>query len=134
MAKKAKLYTPNFKFKVVVESLLKGNVAEVARQYGINPNQLSSWRSQFNSNGHLIFDKNNSDIEHKFKKSIAKLVYLIGKKEVELNLLKSYLDFYFPPDIKYRNTQGRWWKKAQAPSIFLTLTNLFSCIFGFLCT
>ena len=100
MAKKAKSYTPGFKFKVVVESFLKGNVAEVARQYGINPNQLSSWRSQFNSNGHLIFEKDSIDVEKKFRKKVEKLENLIGKKEVEINLLKSYLDFYVPPDIK----------------------------------
>ena len=101
MAKKAKSYTPSFKFKVVMESLLKGNVAEVARRYGINPNQLSSWRSQFNSNGHLIFEKGSiDDVEKKFKKKVEKLENLIGKKEVEINLLKSYLDFYVPPDTK----------------------------------
>jgi len=35
MAKKPKTYTPNFKFKVVMESMVKGNVAEVARQYQV---------------------------------------------------------------------------------------------------
>jgi len=38
MAKKAKVTHPSFKFKAVLESFVKGNVAEVALKYGINPN------------------------------------------------------------------------------------------------
>jgi hypothetical protein len=41
MGKKVKKHSSEFKFKVVLESYLKDNVAEVSRQYGINANQLS---------------------------------------------------------------------------------------------
>mgnify|MGYP000159063508 CR=1 FL=1 len=97
MAKKPKTYTPNFKFKVVMESMVKGNVAEVARQYQVHPNQLSSWRSYFNQNGHVIFERGN-DHEEKFKKKVMELENIIGKKEIEINILKKYLDFYAPLD------------------------------------
>jgi len=100
MAKKPRTYTPSFKFKVVMESFVKGNVAEVARKYGVNPNKLSSWRTQFSRGGHLVFERGGEDGQKKYKREIEKLENLIGKKEVEINLLKSYLDFYVPPDIK----------------------------------
>jgi len=44
MARKNKKQTPHFKFKVVLESYTKGNVAGVARHYGVNAAQLSIWR------------------------------------------------------------------------------------------
>ena len=47
MGKKVKKHSSEFKFKVVLESYIKDNVAEVSRQYGINANQLSLWRKQF---------------------------------------------------------------------------------------
>lgn len=98
MAKRAKKYSSEFKFKVVLESFVKGNVAEIARQYGVHPNQLSLWRKEFNTNGHAAFENDPSKIEKKYKSKIEKLENLIGKKEVEISLLKNYLDFYAPLD------------------------------------
>lgn len=98
--KKIKNYSAELKFKVVFESFIKGNVAEVARQYGVHPNQLSLWRKEFTSNGHLAFEKDPSKVEKSYKNKIEKLENLIGKKEVEINLLKNYLDFYAPLDGK----------------------------------
>ena len=100
MAKKPRAYTPSFKFKVVMESFVKGSVAEVARKYGLNPNRLSSWRTKFSKAGHLVFERDSEEAEKKYRKEIEKLENLIGKKEVEINLLKSYLDFYVPPGTK----------------------------------
>jgi transposase len=98
MSKKSKHYTPEFKFKVVLESYLKGNVVEVARQYHVHPNQLSLWRSVFQENGYLVFGKGENEKEDKLKKKIETLENLIGKKEIEISLLKKYLDFYTPND------------------------------------
>jgi transposase len=98
MPKKSKHYTPEFKFKVVLESFLKGNVVEIARQYHVHPNQLSLWRSVFQRNGGLIFEKDDNEKEEKLKNKIESLENLIGKKEIEINLLKKYLDFYTPSD------------------------------------
>lgn len=98
MGKKNKKFTSSFKFKVVIESLIKGNVTRVARQYDIHPNLVSNWRTLFNKQGNTIFDGKNIDVESKYKKKISELENLIGKKEVEINLLKNYLDFYVPLD------------------------------------
>ena len=56
MSKKAKSYHPSFKFKAVLESFEKSGVSEVARKFGIRPNQLSTWRKQFLDNGSKIFN------------------------------------------------------------------------------
>jgi transposase len=98
--KKIKNYSSGMKFKVVLDSFIKGNVAEVARQYGVHPNQLSLWRREFATNGHLAFEKDPSKVEKSYKNKIEKLENLIGKKEVEISLLKNYLDFYAPLDGK----------------------------------
>lgn len=98
MSKKTKHYTPEFKFKVALESFLKGNVTEIARQYHVHPNQLSLWRNAFQKNGYLIFSKDDNVKEVKLQKKVESLENLIGKKEIEISLLKKYLDFYAPND------------------------------------
>jgi len=57
MGKKPYKHNSKFKFKVALESFVNGNVAEIARSYGINPNQLSNWRTELskNVNTDLIF-------------------------------------------------------------------------------
>ncbi len=98
MTKRAKRRTSEFKFKVVLESFIKGNVSEVARQYGVHPNQLTLWRKEFMSNGQMAFEKDPSKVEKACRKKVEKLENLVGKKEFEISLLKNYLDFYAPLD------------------------------------
>lgn len=100
MGKKVKKHSSEFKFKVVLESFIKNDVAEVARQYGIHANQLSLWRKQFIDQGHQAFEGEPSKEQKKYLKKIEQLENLIGKKEVEISLLKNYLDFYVPLDGK----------------------------------
>jgi len=98
MSKKAKVYHPTFKFKVVLESFIKGNVGQVARRFNIGANQLSTWRRQFQEKGHLVFKTGKANREKQLEGKINNLENLIGKKEIEINLLKKYLDFYAPLD------------------------------------
>ena len=81
-----------------MESFIKGNVAEVARQYNIHANLLSLWRKQFMEKGQLVFQPETADAEKHLKKKIERMENLIGKKEIEINILKRYLDFYAPQD------------------------------------
>lgn len=96
--KKANKHHPSFKFRIVLESFVKGNVAEVARRYEVNANQLSCWRKQFMDKGFLVFQSGKADREKQLEKKMNQLENLIGKKEIEINLLKKYLDFYAPQD------------------------------------
>lgn len=98
MAKKVKAHHPTLKFKVVLDSFIKGNVSEIARKYNVNPNQISTWRRQLLDKGHLAFEDSKANREKQLEKKIESLENLIGKKEIEINLLKKYLDFYAPLD------------------------------------
>ncbi len=91
---KRKKYTSKFKFDRVVESIKTNNVSQIARNYGFGVNLLSKWRSEFLNSGYQFFDnKPNQDVES-LKKKISKLEQIIGKKEIELNLIKNFSTFY----------------------------------------
>jgi len=94
--KKKKKHSSKFKLQVVLESLSKNQISEIARKYDINPNLLSRWRQILKANGSMIFENKPEDLEKKHQKKIESLENLIGKKEIELNLVKKYLDFYAP--------------------------------------
>ena len=97
MAKQVKKYTGDFKFKVTLESFVKDDVAGVARRYGVHPNQLSLWRKDFKNNGALVFENGNGKQENILNKKVSQLEQLIGRKELEINLLKGFVNFYSPP-------------------------------------
>ena len=85
-----KSYSPEFKFQVVVEALTSDSTdAEVARVYDVHPVTLSNWKRQFREDGAKIFGGDN-ELKKK-EKRIAKLERMIGKKEVEIALLKNFL-------------------------------------------
>ena len=87
-------YTAKFKFGRIMESIKKGSVSEVAKQYGFRVNLLSRWRSEFLNGGHKFFDdKPDKDIA-KLRKKVGQLEQMIGKKDIELNLIKNFSDFY----------------------------------------
>ena len=87
-------YTARFKFDRVIESLKKDSVSEIARQYGFGANLLSKWRSDFLAGAYKFFeDKPDQDIA-RLQKKVGQLEQMVGKKEVELNLIKNFADFY----------------------------------------
>ena len=98
MGKTPKKHSGEFKFRVVLESIQKQEVAEVARRYGVHPNQLTKWRQEFQQRGASIFEFREGKESAQYRKRIAQLECLIGKKEIELSVMKNYLDFYAPPD------------------------------------
>lgn len=85
------------KFEVVMETYRRGNVAEVARKYGINGNLLSKWRGQLMENGHEVTNTTDKQVR-RMEKQIEKLEHLIGKKEVEKALLQNFFDYYQSPN------------------------------------
>lgn len=86
----AKRYSPKLKFQVVLE-LLEGDktISQVARAYGIHPNTASGWKQDFLQKGPEIFAKDGTVAE--YERRIAELEQLLGKKEVEIALLKNFL-------------------------------------------
>lgn len=83
-----KVYTSRVKFQVVLEVIKGKRVGEVARLYGFHPTMFPKWRKQFEEKGHLIFEEGKTD---EYQKKIDELTRLLGKKEIEIELLKKYL-------------------------------------------
>lgn len=85
-----KQYTPKFKFQVVLE-LLTGDKtgAQIAKAYGIHPNTLAIWKQTLLEKGPEVFAQDGTVAE--YERRIEELERLIGKKEVEIALLKNFL-------------------------------------------
>ena len=86
----ARRYSAKLKFQVVTE-LLSGekSTAQVAKVYGIHPNTASAWKKIFLKNGPDIFAQDS--VVAQYERRIAELEQLVGKKEVEIALLKGFL-------------------------------------------
>jgi len=61
---KRKHFTPEQKAKIVIE-VIKGErtLNEIAAEYGIHPNLLSRWKTEFISNAGRVFSKETDEVE-----------------------------------------------------------------------
>jgi transposase len=84
----AKRYSAKFKFQVITD-LLTGakSTAQVAKVYGVQPNTVNAWKRTFLEKGPEIFAQDSLVAED--ERRIAELERLIGRKEVEIALLKT---------------------------------------------
>ncbi len=86
----ARRYSPKLKFQVVLEVLTGDKtLGQVARAYGIHPNSVSAWKQTFLEKGPEIFARNGTVA--RYERQVAELEQLVGKKEVEIALLKNFL-------------------------------------------
>lgn len=85
---KRKVYSSRVKFQAVMEVIKGKAVGEVARLYGFHPTLFPSWKRRFDEKGPIIFEEGKTD---EYQKKIEELTRLIGKKEIEIELLKKYL-------------------------------------------
>lgn len=83
-----KVYSSRVKFQTVMEVIKGKAVGEVARLYGFHPTLFTRWKRQFEDKGYLIFEESKKD---EGQKKIDDLTRLLGKKEIEIELLKKYL-------------------------------------------
>jgi transposase-like protein len=85
-----KSYSPKLKFQIVLELLKSDKTAgQIAKAYGVHPNSASTWKRIFMEKGPEVFAKDSTVAE--YERRIAELEQLIGKKEVEIALLKNFL-------------------------------------------
>ena len=88
MAKKQ--ISPKLKFQVVLEILTgEKSPGQIAKQYGIHPNSVGVWKKQFLERGSEVFAQD--DTVQQYERRLAELEQLLGKKEVEIALLKNFL-------------------------------------------
>jgi transposase len=86
----AKRHPPKVKFQVVLEVLSGGKTpGQVAKAYGVHPNSVSAWKRAFLEKGPEVFAQDGTIAQ--YERRIAELERLIGKKEVEIALLKNFL-------------------------------------------
>ena len=95
MAGKRKQYTPEFKFKVVLESLQRDTtLEEVCRKYAVSSSLLSRWRQAFHEIGPEIFSDQRDPVSRSKAQgdepgeSPEDLKKLIGELTVQNDLLK----------------------------------------------
>lgn len=81
-------YSSRVKFQAVMDVIRGKPVGEVARLYGFHPTLFPRWKKQFEDRGHLIFEESRKD---EGQRKIDDLTRLLGKKEIEIELLKKYL-------------------------------------------
>ncbi|WP_243095672.1 transposase [Thermus thalpophilus] len=85
--KKLKVIPPQVKFQAALEAV-KGekSLVEIARAYGVHPNTVVKWKSELMEKGPSLFAGDTQ--ERELEKKVRQLEQLIGKKEVEIALLK----------------------------------------------
>lgn len=92
---KKKSYTPQFKLDRALEVLRSNtDISEIARKYGLSTSVLYLWRNQLVERGSGVFETTPDKAVNELKTKVARLEQMLGKKEVELNLLKNFSDFY----------------------------------------
>lgn len=102
MTKKRKHYTPEQKSNIVLEVLREEQTLnEIASKYGVSPQLISRWRTEFMENMPAVFDKKATEIEKVKKDHVAEkeeLVNQIGQLTVEIDI-KNAIDkiHYYEP-------------------------------------
>lgn len=90
MANTRKRYSPQFKFQVVLEALVGDKTpGQLAKRYGVHPNVIGLWKKAFLERGPELFAKDG--VVQEYERRIAEVEHLLGRKEVELALLKNFL-------------------------------------------
>jgi transposase-like protein len=78
------------KFQVVLEALTgEKTPGQIAKEYGIHPNSVGLWKKEFLERGAELFSEDGTVQE--YERRIRQLEQLVGKKEVEIALLKNFL-------------------------------------------
>lgn len=90
MPRSKRRHTAKVKFQAVLE-FLKGDktAGQIARAHRVHPNSLKLWKDAFIERGPEIFERSSPD--GGYERRIAELEQLIGRKEIELALLKNFL-------------------------------------------
>jgi len=85
-----KRYSAKLKFQVVLEALSgEKTPGQIAKAYGVHPNSVGLWKKVFLERGSSIFSEGKA-VDTRDRR-IADLERLLGKKEVEIALLKNFL-------------------------------------------
>ncbi len=92
MRKKRKTHSPEEKAKIFLEVLREeSTLNEISHKYGVSPQLISRWKTEFIENMPVVFDKKSSELENMKKEHTAEkeeLINQIGQLTVDVNWLK----------------------------------------------
>jgi transposase-like protein len=90
MPKAARRYSARVKFQVVLEALKEQKTpGQIAKAYGVHANSVGIWKHWFLERGPSLFER--GEVAKDGERRVAELEQLLGKKEVEIALLKNFL-------------------------------------------
>ena len=89
MTQKRKQYNMQFKFKVALDAI-KGvkTINQLASDYDLHPNQVSSWKKQLVEEGPTLFNRQLDRRQEQQAAQEAELYEQIGRFKMELEWLK----------------------------------------------
>ena len=93
MKRKRRHFSPSFKTKVVLEALKeRQTINQLAEQYELHPNQITTWKKEFLENADKAFSDEKANAEQKDRdKEVEELYKQIGQMKVETDWLKKKL-------------------------------------------
>lgn len=89
MSKKRRRYSAEFKFKVALEAAKEIKpLSQLAKEYELHPNQISTWKKQLLSAGAAVFKNGQPQPGPEQAAREAELFEQIGRLKMELEWLK----------------------------------------------
>ena len=88
--KKRRRFSKEFKAKVALEAIKEQKtIAELASQFDVHPNQISSWKKELLDNAAGIFAGKNGELDPKVQEELTAPLYnKIGQLTIERDWLK----------------------------------------------
>lgn len=89
MKRKRTYRTKEFKFKVAIEAI-KGDkqVAEIAEEFKVHPNQITQWKKELLANGANIFAKGEKESNKKIEEERDFLYKKVGEQTIRIDWFK----------------------------------------------
>jgi len=89
MGNTRKRYSAEFKFKVALEAAKRQKtVNELAKEFGVHPNQISRWKRELLEKGEEVFARKDFRREKREEELRSELYEQIGRLKMELEWLK----------------------------------------------
>ena len=89
MPRQRRRHGAEFKFKVALEAAKsQKTINEIAGEYGVHPNQVSTWKQELLEAGDNIFRQLNGKEQRELEAVQAELYEQIGRLKMELEWLK----------------------------------------------